>query len=65
MRTGKLLTNYELLEVEAQLVNEGIQSEKVEIEKLKLEDETVQDAKIEFNFKEDNTIEEMEDKEDE
>ena len=43
----------------------GNHDEIAEIEKLKLEDETVQDAKVEFNFKENDTIEEMEDKKDE
>lgn len=50
MRTGKLLTNYELLEVEAQLVNEGIQSEKVEIEKSKLNSDISEDNKIEIKL---------------
>ena len=38
MRTGKMLTPYELLEIDQQLSNEEIQLEKIEVEKSKLKD---------------------------
>ena len=61
MRTGKMLTTFETLEIEAQLTNESLQFEKIEIERLKLEDEAVKDTAIEFNFKENKKIKKLED----
>lgn len=51
IRTGKMLTPYELLEIEAQLVNEEIQLEKIEIEKNKKENIMIDD--LDITFKED------------
>ena len=36
MRTGKMLTAYELLEVDKQLAEEALQQEKLDIEKAKI-----------------------------
>ena len=49
MRTGKMLTPYELLEIDQQLSNEGLQLEKIEVEKSKnkINDE---DTKIEIEL---------------
>lgn len=49
MRTGKMLTPYELLEIDQQLTNEDIQQQKLEIEKSKnkINDE---DTKIEIEL---------------
>ena len=40
IRTGKMLTPYELLEIDQQLSNEEIQLEKIEVERSKLKDKT-------------------------
>lgn len=64
MRTGKMLTPYEILEIEQQLVNEEILQEKLELEKKKIEGEQLKDTKVEFKFKE-KEIEELEDKKNE
>ena len=64
MRTGKMLTPYEILEIEQQLVNEEILQEKLDLEKKKIEGEQLKDTKVEFKFKE-KEIEELEDKKNE
>ena len=64
MRTGKMLTPYELLEIEQQLVNEELLQEKLDLEKKKIEGEQLKDTKVEFKFKE-KEIEELEDKKNE
>ena len=64
MRTGKMLTPYEILEIEQQLVNEELLQEKLELEKKKIEGEQLKDTKVEFKFKE-KEIEELEDKKNE
>ena len=61
MRTGKMLTPYEILEIEQQLVNEELLQEKLDLEKKKIEGEQLKDTKVEFKFKE-KEIEELEDK---
>lgn len=61
MRTGKMLTPYEILEIEQQLVNEELLQEKLDLEKKKIEGEQIKDTKVEFKFKE-KEIEELEDK---
>ena len=48
IRTGKMLTPYEMLEVDEQLANEEIQKEKLEIEKLK--QGTEEDKKVEIKI---------------
>lgn len=60
MRTGKMLTPYEILEIEQQLVNEELLQEKLDLEKKKIEGEQLKDTKVEFKFKE-KEIEELED----
>ena len=47
MRTGKMLTAYEVLEIDKQLSEEEIQREKLEIEKSKLKTDINEDNKIE------------------
>jgi putative pbsx phage terminase small subunit len=64
MRTGKMLTPYEMLEIEQQLVNEELLQEKLDLEKKKIEGEQIKDTKVEFKFKE-KEIEELEDKKNE
>lgn len=64
MRTGKMLTPYEILEIEQQLVNEELLQEKLDLEKKKIEGEQLKDTKVEFKFKE-KEIEELEDKKNE
>jgi putative pbsx phage terminase small subunit len=64
MRTGKMLTPYEILEIEQQLVNEELLQEKLDLEKKKIEGEQIKDTKVEFKFKE-KEIEELEDKKNE
>ncbi len=64
IRTGKMLTPYEILEIEQQLVNEELLQEKLELEKKKIEGEQLKDTKVEFKFKE-KEIEELEDKKNE
>ena len=64
MRTGKMLTPYEILEIEQQLVNEELLQEKLDLEKKKVEGEQIKDTKVEFKFKE-KEIEELEDKKNE
>ena len=64
MRTGKMLTPYEMLEIEQQLVNEELLQEKLDLEKKKVEGEQIKDTKVEFKFKE-KEIEELEDKKNE
>ena len=61
MRTGKMLTPYEILEIEQQLVNEELLQEKLDLKKKKIEGEQLKDTKVEFKFKE-KEIEELEDK---
>ena len=51
LRTGKLLTSYELLEIDKALTDEEMQLEKLEIEKSKLKTEQVEDKKIEISLK--------------
>ncbi len=51
MRTGKMLTNYELLETEAQLIDESIQMEKLVIEKNRKENVLIDN--LDITFKED------------
>ena len=50
LRTGKLLTNYEVLEMETQLIDENMQLEKLQIEKSKSKTEQVEDNKIEIKL---------------
>lgn len=64
MRTGKMLTPYEILEIEQQLVNEELLQEKLDLEEKKIEGEQIKDTKVEFKFKE-KEIEELEDKKNE
>lgn len=64
IRTGKMLTPYEILEIEQQLVNEELLQEKLDLEKKKIEGEQLKDTKVEFKFKE-KEIEELEDKKNE
>jgi hypothetical protein len=64
MRTGKMLTPYEILEIEQQLVNEELLQDKLDLEKKKIEGEQLKDTKVEFKFKE-KEIEELEDKKNE
>ena len=64
MKTGKMLTPYEILEIEQQLVNEELLQEKLDLEKKKIEGEQLKDTKVEFKFKE-KEIEELEDKKNE
>ena len=64
IRTGKMLTPYEILEIEQQLVNEELLQEKLDLEKKKVEGEQLKDTKVEFKFKE-KEIEELEDKKNE
>ena len=64
MRTGKMLTPYEILEIEQQLVNEEVLQDKLDLEKKKIEGEQLKDTKVEFKFKE-KEIEELEDKKNE
>jgi putative pbsx phage terminase small subunit len=61
MRTGKILTPYELLEIDKQLNEEELQQQKLDIERLKNEDEVMKDTKVEFNFKTDK-VKELEEK---
>lgn len=64
MRTGKMLTPYELLEIDSQLASEELLQEKLDLEKKKIEGEQIKDTKVEFKFKE-KDIEELEDKKNE
>lgn len=64
IRTGKMLTPYEILEIEQQLVNEELLQDKLELEKKKIEGEQLKDTKVEFKFKE-KEIEELEGKKNE
>lgn len=50
MRTGKMLTAYEVLEIDKQLSEEEIQREKLEIEKSKLKTDINEDNKIEIKL---------------
>ena len=50
MRTGKMLTAYEVLEIDKQLSEEEIQREKLEIEKSKLKTDINEDNKIEIEL---------------
>ena len=50
LRTGKMLTPYEMLEVDQQLANEEIQQEKIEIERAKNKEE-MKDSNITINIK--------------
>ena len=61
LRTGKMLTSYELLEIDKQLNEEELQQQKLDIERLKNEDEVMKDTKVEFNFKTDK-VKELEEK---
>ena len=49
MRTGKMLTPYELLEIDQQLSNEELQLEKIEVEKSKNKINN-EDTKIEIEL---------------
>ena len=51
MRTGKMLTAYEVLEIDKQLSEEKMQREKLEIEKLKIKSFDEEDNKIEIDLK--------------
>lgn len=51
MRTGKMLTAYEVLEIDKQLSEEKMQREKLEIEKLKIKSFDEKDNKIEIDLK--------------
>ena len=59
-----MLTPYEILEIEQQLVNEELLQDKLDLEKKKIEGEQLKDTKVEFKFKE-KEIEELEDKKNE
>ena len=48
IRTGKMLTPYEILEIEQQITNEDIQKERLEIEKAK--QGTEEDKKVEIKI---------------
>ena len=50
MRTGKMLTAYELLEVDKQLAEEALQQEKLDIERSKLKTDINEDNKIEIKL---------------
>ena len=50
MRTGKMLTAYEVLEIDKQLSEEEIQREKLEFEKSKLKTDINEDNKIEIEL---------------
>lgn len=50
MRTGKMLTAYELLEVDKQLAEEALQQEKIDIERSKLKTDVSKDNKIEIKL---------------
>lgn len=50
MRTGKMLTAYELLEVDKQLAEEALQQEKLDIERSKLKKDINEDNKIEIKL---------------
>lgn len=50
MRTGKMLTAYELLEVDKQLAEEALQQEKLDIERSKLKTDISEDNKIEIKL---------------
>lgn len=50
MRTGKMLTAYEVLEIDKQLSEEEIQREKLEIEKSKIKSFDEEDNKIEIEL---------------
>lgn len=47
MRTGKMLTAYEVLEIDRQLVEEEISREKLEIEKTKIKKDDTKDLEKE------------------
>ena len=50
MRTGKMLTAYEVLEIDKQLAEEALQKEKLEIEKSKIKSFDEEDKKIEIEL---------------
>ena len=50
MRTGKMLTAYEVLEIDRQLAEEEMQREKLEIEKSKIKSFDEEDKKIEIEL---------------
>ena len=50
MRTGKMLTPYEILEIEQQLTNEELLQEKLNLEKKKIEGEQIKDKKVEIKI---------------
>ena len=50
MRTGKMLTTYEVLEIDRQLAEEEISREKLEIEKSKIKSFDEEDKKIEIEL---------------
>ncbi len=50
IRTGKMLTPYEILEIEQQLVNEELLQEKLDLEKKKIEGEQIKDKKVEIKI---------------
>ena len=50
MRTGKMLTPYEMLEIEQQLVNEELLRDKLDLEKKKIEGEQLKDTKVEIKI---------------
>ena len=47
MRTGKMLTAYEVLEIDKQLAEEALQKEKLEIEKAKIKKDDDKDSEKE------------------
>ena len=50
MRTGKMLTAYEVLEIDKQLAEEALQKERLEIEKSKIKSFDEEDKKIEIEL---------------
>ena len=50
MRTGKMLTPYEILEIDKQLVNEELLRDKLDLEKKKIEGEQLKDTKVEIKI---------------
>jgi transposase len=50
IRTGKLLTSFELLEIDSQLTSEELLQDKLDLEKKKIEGEQLKDTKVEIEL---------------